>query len=170
MTIRGAFPLFKYEQTDAEIYGLDLSLQFSAGKSVFGQLKYSYIKGNDLTQDIPLVFIPPGNVFTSLTFRSPKSFSFAKARIEGLELELNNRYVFEQGDILPSQDFVPPPDAYNVFGIKASANIIRSTYKLRIFVKMENVFNVTYRDYLNRQRYFADDLGRSTTFGLNFNF
>ena len=170
LTIRGAFPVFKYEQTNAAIYGLDFSLQFSAGKSIFGQFKYSYIKGKDLSRNIPLVFIPPANLFGSITFRSTKAFDFASARIEGLELEVNNRYVFEQKDLLASQDFVAPPKGYNLIGIKASANIIQSKYKVRMFVKMENILNIEYRDYLNRQRYFADDLGRSITIGINFNF
>ena len=34
LTIRGAFPVFKYEQTNAEIFGLDITSKVSIGKSI----------------------------------------------------------------------------------------------------------------------------------------
>ena len=42
--------------------------------------------------------------------------------------------------------------------------------RLNIFLRIDNLFNVSYRDYLNRLRYFADDLGINVIMGLNLNF
>jgi iron complex outermembrane receptor protein len=170
LTIRGAFPLFQYEQTDAEIYGLDLTMQLAMGKSLLGEMKYSFIKGNDVSNSLPLVNIPSNSLDANITYRVNKSIQAMSLKIEDLEFELNNRYVFRQSNLNPDQDFVLPPNAYNLFGFKMSANIIQSKYKLRWFFKIENLLDVSYRDYLNRQRYFADDLGRSTTVGVNFSF
>ena len=78
--------------------------------------------------------------------------------------------VFEQTNILAEQDFVAPPEGYNLVGLKVSSNILTPSYKLRFFIKADNLLNAKYRDYLNRQRYFADDTGISLTFGINFKF
>jgi iron complex outermembrane receptor protein len=171
LTIRGAFPLFKYEQTDANIYGLDVSAQFTIGGSLFGLVKYSYLKGNDIKNDIPLVFMPPNRIFGSLMYRIKKPIKFSSAIImEGLELEANNRLIFEQKNTLPQQDFAPPPPTYNLLGLKISADIMFANYKFRLFTKFDNLFNVKYRDYLNRQRYFADDIGLSVILGVGLKF
>ena len=170
LTIRGAFPVFNYEQANAEIYGLDVSSQFSLSESLIGQLKYSFIKGNNLEQNIPLVNIPPGSIYGSFTYRYNKTFNISKVEIEDLEIEWNNRFVFKQKNFLPGQDFVLPPDAYNLMGGKISLNIILPKFKIRVYTKVDNILNTKYRDYLNRQRYFADDLGISATFGANFKF
>ncbi len=170
-TIRGAFPVFKYKQTDANIYGLDLSTQFTIRNLFFAQLKYSYLRGQDTDNDIPLIFMPPNRIFGSLTYRSNKSIKFGKSiKLEETEIEINNRQVFEQKNILVEQDFAPPPKGYNLLGAKISTNAIFKTYKLRFFAKAENIFNVQYRDYLNRHRYFADDQGFSLILGINFKF
>lgn len=171
LTIRGAFPVFKYEQTNANIYGLDFSSQFTINSSFFGLIKYSFLKGVDLKNDTPLIFMPPNSLFGSVTYRASKSIKLGKGlRIENSELEISNRYVFEQNNILMGQDFLAPPEAYNLLGLKLSTNVILPSYKLRFFAKVDNAFNVNYRDYLNRQRYFADDIGLSFIFGLNIKF
>jgi len=90
--------------------------------------------------------------------------------LEDLELEWNANYVFNQDNILPDQDFVAPPEAYFLMGMKLSADIVFPTTKLGFFINVDNLLNVAYRDYLNRQRYFADELGRSVTIGVNLKF
>jgi iron complex outermembrane receptor protein len=171
LTIRGAFPFFKYEQTNANIYGLDLSTQFMLAHSIIGLLKYSYIRGDDTGNETPLVFIPPNSFSGSITYRANNSIKIANnIGLGELEVELSNRYVFEQKNLLDSQDFIPPPPAYNLSGLKLSTNITLPNYKFRFFVKVDNLLDISYRDYLNRQRYFADDTGISCTLGLNFKF
>jgi iron complex outermembrane receptor protein len=170
-TIRGAFPVFKYDQTNANIYGLDLSTQFMLTNSIFSTLKYSYLRGDDLGNDLPLVFMPPNSLSGSLVFRANRSIKVSsEINLDEFEFEINNRYVFAQNNLLLGQDFVAPPPAYNLIGMKLSSNIILSNYKFRCFVKVDNLLNVRYRDYLNRQRYFADELGVNLTLGMNVKF
>ena len=170
-TIRGVFPVFKYFQTNANIYGLDLSSQYTIGNVINGQLKYSYIKGQDSKENIPLVFIPANRMYCSVAYRPKNGVRlFDSFVLEDLELEWNANYVFNQDNILPDQDFVAPPEAYFLMGMKLSADIVFPTTKLGFFINVDNLLNVAYRDYLNRQRYFADELGRSVTFGVNLKF
>ena len=171
VTIRGAFPVFKYEQTDATISGIDISTQFNIGSSLFASLKYSYLKGQDTQNNIPLVFMPPTSFYGSLIYRARKTIHVTDdIRLEETEIEFNNRLVLRQNNILPEQDFTLPPSTYNLVGIKVSTNLIFPNQKIRIFAKATNLLNVKYRDYLNRQRYFSDDLGISVTTGINLKF
>jgi iron complex outermembrane receptor protein len=171
LTIRGAFPVFKYEQTDAHIYGLDISSQFTINHSFFGLLKYSYLRGNDSRNNTPLVFMPPNRLFGSMAYRNKKPIKLStQLKLEELEFEINNRLVFKQKHILPEQDFATPPPSYYLLGCKISTNVIFPSYKIRFFVKADNLLNARYRDYLNRQRYFANDTGISVTCGINFKF
>ena len=171
LTIRGAFPVFSYQQTDANISGLDVSTQITIGRSLLASIKYSYIRGQDITNDIPLVFIPPNSLHGQLTYRVKQSMDLnSTVRLEETEFELGGRWVSEQNRLLPNQDFLDTPPAYFLLGFKASTNLLTSKQKFRIYVKADNMLDVVYRDYLNRQRYFADDLGRSITVGLSLKF
>lgn len=171
LTIRGAFPVFSYQQTNATIYGLDISTQFTIGNCLLGTIKYSYLRGNDTENNIPLVFMPPNSLYSSLSYEVKNSIKISKKiSLEQLAVEINSRLVLEQQHLLATQDFAPPPPTYHLLGIKISTNVSIPNYQLRCFVKVDNLFNATYRDYLNRQRYFANDLGRSITAGINFKF
>ena len=85
-------------------------------------------------------------------------------------MEVNVRYVAEQGDLLPEQDFAAPPPGYALVGTKLSTSTTLSKNSIRLYVQATNLLNTNYRDYLNRQRYYADDLGRSIVVGANVRF
>ncbi len=170
-TIRGSFPVFKYEQTDANIYGFDFATQFTINDAFVGLLKYSYLKGDDVKNDVPLVFMPPISFYGSLVYATHGPIKISSlVKLDNLEFEVNSKYVFQQTHLLAEQDFAPTPDAYSLLGFKVSTNILYTSLKLRLFLKADNVLNVRYRDYLNRQRYFADDVGASYTIGVNIKF
>jgi len=165
LTIRGAFPVYKYEQTRAQIYGLDLSATYKILKNLQVKVLYSYLRGEDLANKLPLVYMPANNIFGVITYNFPKVGSF-----ENLKLELNNKYVFRQNNLLSSQDFVPAPDAYNLLGLRISIEKTIKKNHLKIYIRVDNLLNTEYRDYLNRQRYFANDLGINGTLGLSLIF
>ncbi len=165
LTIRGAFPLFEYQQTNATISGLDLSAIYQINNRLATKVQYSYLFGRDTEAGIPLVFMPANNLFGNLTY----DFKQWK-KLENIELEINNRYVFEQTNLLPEQDFIAPPESYYLLGAKLSAKRQVNKLRFHFYVKGENLLNQAYRDYLNRQRYFADDLGINFIVGINAKF
>ena len=134
-------------------------------------LKSSFIRGNDSKNNIPLAYIPPTNIFGSFTYRASKALKLSEQiKLESIDIELNNKLVLKQNNLLDEQDFVKPPPAYNLLGLKISSNVITPNFKFRLFLKATNLLNAEYRDYLNRLRYFADDNGISVSFGVNFKF
>lgn len=161
LTIRGAFPVFKYEQTDARLFGYDLNASYQATERTKVTGKYSYLSGYDKSNSMPLVYMAPNNLYTSFNYEIPGFLNF-----KNVEVEINSRFVFEQKNIFTSQDFLAPPPSYNLFGFKISADKKFNNLRLRSFLRAENVLNTSYREYLNRQRYFADDLGLNVVIGL----
>ncbi len=76
-------------------------------------------------------------------------------------------YTAMQNNVPINEDFLLPPDDY--FLINASVRIkfkLKSNQDLDINLRVENIFNTTYRDYLNRMRYFSDEMGRNFSFNI----
>ena len=170
LTIRGAFPVFKYEQTQAQIFGLDINANIDFSESIKSTFGYSYIKGKDVTNKVALINIPSNVLTSKIDYESIHAIKIGNSKFENLGFEINGRYVFKQNDITSDQDFVTPPEAYFLLGLEMSTEIQISSTRLRWILKAENILNVEYRDYLNRQRYFADDIGFNLITGFNLKF
>ena len=68
-------------------------------------------------------------------------------------------------------DFVSPPPAYINFHLSTGFDLeFAGQSMLTIFLSIENLFNNSYRDYLNRLRYYADDLGRNISLSVSYSF
>jgi outer membrane receptor protein involved in Fe transport len=69
------------------------------------------------------------------------------------------------------QRFLPPPKAYSLWSLQAGATIqVTEKQHLEIGVSVQNLFNTVYRDYLNRFRYYANDMGRNGSLRLKWKF
>lgn len=165
LTIRGAFPVFIYEQTDANIAGIDLLLKYEPKQNLNFIAKYALVRGYDLTNNVGLINIPSDNVFSSMTY----TFKDGK-KWKNNFMSINGRYVFQQKRITASQDFLLPPDDYFLLGLQVGTNYEWHESSLKISLRAENLLNTTYRDYLNRLRYFADENGVNVSVNLNYRF
>jgi len=170
LTIRGAFPVFRYEQTNARIAGVDVSGQLKISDAFNTKILYSFIKGISVQEQVPLINMPSNNITASVNYAFPSSLKLGKNTLENMEIEISDRYVFEQNHLLEDQDFTSPPKAYNLVHLKLSAALQLNKSRVGLYVKADNLFNVTYRDYLNRQRYFANDLGINIALGAYVKF
>lgn len=176
-SLRGTLPAFRYTQTDAFFTGLDLSAQQRVYKRFSLISKVSLIRASDYTNNDYLMFIPANkfelggryevatwNKLTNIFFeskwkytmrqtRAPRYLSFQTMR----EYAANNINPF---DVDPSNfDFMVAPDGYLLWNVSAgiAAPTKKGRYEFRASV--ENLLNSSYREYTNRFRYFADDLG-----------
>lgn len=166
LTIRGAFPVFLYEQTDAEIFGADFMMKYTPLESLDFLVRYAMVRGKDLTNDLYLINMPSDNIFGQAVYSWKGGEVFKNFR-----LGLNGKYVFQQKNIEPQQDFVLPPDAYFLLGATVGAHFkLKNDSLLKLSIKGENLLNERYRDYLNRFRYFADEPGINISFNANYTF
>lgn len=163
LTIRGAFPVFKYRQTDARIWGSDFLASFQAFKQLRLVSKASLIRGRDLDNHLGLINIPADNA--SIEFQ----YAFGKAsdRFYGNYFNLKLVWTGRQNRIDESQDFLAPPESYSLLSAKTGTHIKFHNSILEISLFADNLLNTQYRDYLNRLRYFADELGFNAGLRLN---
>lgn len=76
----------------------------------------------------------------------------------------NNLAVLRQTRVPPNSDCVPPPAGYDLWGAEIGYSIpfCKKQY-IDVNLTVTNLTNVAYRDYLNRFRYYVDDLGRNVS-------
>lgn len=162
---RGAFPAFEYKQTNARLYGLDWLLAYEPYRNFKSNLSYTYLRGVDTDLSQPLIFMPPNNLSSSLTY------SITGLReLPHTTVEVNARYVFEQKQYQEGQDIMAPPGDYFLIGSKVSTSFDFSKSSLKLSLRVQNLLNTQYRDYLNRLRYFADEVGRNFILSANYSF
>lgn len=165
LTIRGAFPLFQYEQTHAALFGNDLQLSFVPGNHWKFATSLSMIRGYDLSGQIPLLYIPADNARATIQF-SPKDGKHLQNRT----IVVTGKGVAKQNRLETDQDFLPAPDAYALIELNIGAYIPLKKGGFDMHFVVENATNKSYRDYLNRLRYFADETGRNILIRVNYHF
>jgi len=165
-TIRGTFPQKSYRQAeDATILGFDFGTKYIFSDQLKLGAKYSFILGENLSQNIPLPLIPPNDAMLSLDYSGFKQGYFINT-----VLSLKYRYVWKQNNILPNQLIGEKnPPGYQLFDLNLNSEFYINQTKINTYAKMTNIFNISYRDYLSGLLPFADDLGRSFTIGFKVN-
>jgi iron complex outermembrane receptor protein len=154
LTVRGAFPYFKYTQVDAVFRGFDASASVLLTPRLTLTSKYAFLRVRDVRNDRYLVNIPANRWEASLRYDLPKRAAY---------LLLGTRYVARQTRVEPASDFAPPPPAYWLWNAEAGLTLKTAGQPFGLGLSVSNLFNASYRDYLNRFRYFADDLGRNVS-------
>lgn len=158
LTIRGAFPTFKTEQVDATLFGADAKLDWLVNHRIRIQLNGQFIRGVDQTNDRALVGIPPVQTNQRLSYLLMEGDA-----IKWLRLTLSSQKVFKRYDLQDDQDYVPIPDGYWVFGTSLTSAVKWGEHGAKLGLYVDNLFNARYRSYMNRFRYYSDELGRNFT-------
>lgn len=175
-TIRGAFPVWSYRQTNAQLIGIDTSIYNNWSENFRTDHKFSWVQGEDKTANTPLINIPAANLANTITYTN--------AQWKNLSVSIESQYVFEQKRFPPNifvfspqqqqeveLDINTPPAAYHLLALDAAASFtIRNNNDFKVGLRSTNLLNTSYRDYLNRQRYFVDDLGRNISLRLIYKY
>ena len=156
-TLRGAFPVFQYRGVDARLYGGKFSAVLLLGILDIDS-HVAYVRGRNTGEGVPLVYMPP------LNWRTTAGMPVRNWRIEG-----STYFSARQSRLLEEQDFLTAPPAYTLVDLRLSRTFsFGEDRSLQLAVEAENLLNQRYRDYLDRQRYFADAPGRSFNFRLSY--
>ena len=156
LTIRGAFPVYQYQQTNATIGGLDALIKSEITNQLSSTLKYSIVRGRDQSQKTPLVLMPADQISSQWNY-SLHNMKYMKNSIFSIE----GLYQWRQSRLESFQDFLAPPDGYFLMNTSFSTDISIRKKSIYISLQVDNLFDLSYRDYLNRLRYYADETGRS---------
>jgi iron complex outermembrane receptor protein len=178
-TIRGAFPVWEYQQTNALLTGIDFNSEWQVIEHWQHRLLLSYVNGRDRTNKDAIIDMPLLTINNRIQFQQKKW--------NNLTIELQSEMVFRQTqfpdnnfttNIIVNGEFVPvevdistPPPAYHLlhfnsdFQFKVAHNSM-ATLGFSVF----NILDSKYRDYLNRQRFYADETGRNFQIQLKINY
>ncbi|MHA6249518.1 TonB-dependent receptor [Pontibacter sp. CAU 1760] len=165
LTIRGAFPAFKYRQTDATFKGVDLSLEYKLLPDLTLDSKTAIVRARNAATDDYLINIPADRFDNSLRYelRQPEEHSTI---FSNTYISVGGTYVAKQTR-LPSkteEDFAPAPDSYFLMHAEAGTQVKFGNQVVEFGITGTNLTNTMYRDYLNRFRYFSDEVGRLLMF------
>ena len=173
---------FIYDQTDALLWGIDANSSWTHSPRFTSAVRGSFLWSKQLAPADFFANQPAPQLTYQLDYQ-PKIAWLAASR-----LQLRLDYTFEQFQhprVIPVEDFLfaaqqeidrfsgeapdfdllPPPEAY----LLTHLSWMNRWKNLQLRCEVRNVFNVSYRNYTDRMRYFADDLGRNllTTITLN---
>lgn len=174
-TIRGVFPVWTYVQINARMYGLDFDANLKINKNFTYNGRFSYVNGQDLTNNQPLILMMPPNLANGLEF-SKKEWKNFYIKAENRTFLQQNRFplynpvitIFENGEeVERTLDLSTPPSAYSLWSLQTGLNLSRN---FSAGLKVTNLFDKNYRDYLNRMRFFSDETGRNFILNLKYNF
>ena len=172
----GVYPIFQYTQADAFFRGVDLEVkvpllrwQHLSNHSLEYELKGSVVFANEMQTKRYFPFIPAPRLQQQLQWN-------VVARDTGLmrdfTMGVGHTFVAQQTRFEPSQELVPTtPDAYHLFQAHISTTLkIGEQQTLGIRLSAENLLNTEYKEYTNRFRYYAHDLGRNVLVRLIYKF
>ncbi len=178
LTIRGYFPVWRYEQTNALLTGADALINWDATKSLTYTGKFAYLYARDISRNDALIFIPPPSMDHSITWHK------TIGRLDDCFFKVSVPTVFRQTaapiTVYPSAipdysgeriyDIAPAPAQYTLLNLELGFQLPVKDNRLHVSIAGENLGNVTYRNYMNRLRYFADDIGRNFILRLKYSF
>lgn len=180
LTIRGAFPTFRFRQTDARLSGLDFLFRYELSHHLQWVGKASLLRAWNRRADDWLIQMPADRLEAEFRyqFNNNRFFRESYAKIGILQ-------VFEQtrvpatgnieltrpdGSKYFASDYTPPPGAYTLVSAEAGTVVPLFRQPLSLILSVSNLLNTQYRDYMNAFRYYADEMGRNISLKLKLPF
>jgi iron complex outermembrane receptor protein len=166
LTIRGAFPSFRYTQVDAVFRGVDAMVSYKVLSFTTLQSKLSLIRAMNRSIDQPLPFIPADRLENTVRFDIPHINKFNHLH---LQIALSSVHVSKQRRTPANSDYASAPAGYTLFNAQTSFTL-PALHQAEVGLGVSNIFNTSYKDYLNRFRYFTDEMGRNFSVRFKYKF
>ncbi|MDC0629541.1 TonB-dependent receptor [Flavobacteriaceae bacterium] len=176
-TLRGNFQVWEYRQTNAQLLGVDVDASYTFAENYRINSQFSLVKGYDRTLNTPLIGMPPVNISNEIVYQNSSFNSIRLALQSSYNFKQNNypntnfEVYIPETETLQEVDVSSTPEAYHLLDFSSSIDInLNQASKLTVGLRITNVLNTSYRNYLNRLRYYADDLGRNFLLNLKINY
>ena len=169
-SIRGAFPVWEYRAISSTIRGFDFDFNLKLNKNFTVRSSSSWVEGFERKSKTPLINIPPFTSTNSIEFSIPKFKSFSMVVSNKITLSQNQfpNHNFETSFVEHGKrvdklvDISSPPNAYHLFSMEFHWGPYPFfSDKISVSLIFDNIFNASYRNYLNRLRFYADEMGRN---------
>jgi len=160
LTIRGAFPVYQFVQSDVILYGFDYHISYPIHTKWEVSMKGSFIDGIIIESKQQIIGLPQDEIKLNLNYNVSHKLNFS----------IHSQYIFKENGLSEDQDFLPPPDGYFLIGAEGQYQFNLGHQKMTASLSVSNILNESYRSYLNRWRYFADEQGFNMRAGLRWAF
>lgn len=150
------YPVFRYRQTDAEIYGFELKAQYEFTHQISLTAIMDYVRGNQLSDSTPLPQMP--------SFRFSIEPRYAD---DDFWFGVNWKLVADQNNVTPFED---PTKGYGLVDLYVGTKILSGKSYHIVNLRAENLFNQEYRDHLSSIKNFALMPGRNVKLSYKFLF
>lgn len=161
-TTETGMTIYKYEQSDADIKGIEIGMKVMPFKFLKFFTNYSLIDAKKSAGDY-LPFIPHNKIRSELQLHS-KIHKY----INNISLSLINTYAFKHDKIALSETEIPE---YNVTDFTFSINKKINKQQFQFSISVSNIFNVSYIDNLSTLKelnYFSQ--GRNLKAAVKYTF
>lgn len=162
VSLRGTFNVYEYLQANALFYGFDFSGSYEFTSNFNAYVKGSIIRAKNTDEDNFFPFIPSDRMDWGLSYKLGQEKKTHKFTISNQLVARQNRE--------PDFDLAPAPDAYALFNFGYLRQLPIGQNKLNLGLQVQNIFNTSYKEYMNRFRYFTDDIGRNILLKINYQF
>ncbi|WP_046244344.1 TonB-dependent receptor [Hymenobacter terrenus] len=171
LDIRGLFPSYRYQQTDARFRGVDLLVAYRVAGPLTLGMKAATVVERDLRLNDYLILAPADRLEGWLRYEVPaQEAGTAPRRLSGFYAQLGGQAVRRQTRVPrdnEERDYQDPPPGYWLLGAEVGGTLRLGAHTpLEISLTGTNLLDTRYRDYLNRYRYFLDEMGQNVTLRL----
>lgn len=173
-TNRGIFVVWSYQQIKARLYGIDADAHLQISDALKFNSSFSALRGDDLSNNEPLILMMPANWRNAIEWKSPKSSLYVRVENESVfkqnRFPIRNQNVdfIENGTLVTREvDYSSTPDSYSIFNAAIGFDVFKN---VNFNFRINNVFNKEYKEYLNRLRYFMPEPGRNFVATVQFKF
>lgn len=164
VTLRGTFNVFEYRQSNSNLWGFDFSAAYELHENLDLFTRASIIRAKNIEDDTYLPFIPSDRLESGFTIKKAQIGNFNENR-----LTISSQWVARQHRE-PEFDLAPAPSGYNIWNVRLNTALPVQNNRLHMGLTVNNVFDIAYKDYMNRFRYFTHEMGRNVILNLNYKF
>ncbi len=164
----GLYTKSYYKQANAFFRGFDLNFCFRFDENFNYLAKGALIYATNLDTNGYFPFMPSENFEQEIRFNK----TFENQVFNEVYAGFTHRFVAKQHRIDKTSDLiVDSPKSYHLFNISAGFTSTKFKNKQVSFhISVDNLFDNLYKEYTNRYRYFAHDLGKNFQVKTIFNF
>ncbi len=155
--ISGVVPGFQYTQANVLYEGADLDINYHFTPRFSIVSKSTIVRAYNYTIHDYLIYVPADRFDNGLKYEF-RNFG----KVTKPYLVASNVYVRHQDRVpVNNYDYAPPPPAYTLFNAGFGFFVMSQKRNIEINLTVNNIANTTYRDYLDRLRYFSAEPGRN---------
>ncbi len=165
LTIRGAFPTFEYHQINAVIKGIDIETKFYASERIQVIASAALLRAQDIKTRNYITQMPSDRYQMKVEQKIK-----AGKNIDNSKISATGIFVNKQWRVPGIIDYLATPDGYFLLSFAISAQHSLDSGVMTYAIAITNALNKQYRDYMNRLRYFSDEMGRNFTLQISYAF